>query len=263
MSKTEAKDHEKMPLIEHLSELRKRLIISLLALLAGFVLAFSASEKILDFLMLPMRKLVVFSLSYPFINLAEKPGAPLKLVFLAPAEAFWMHFKIAFVAGLVLVLPVILHQLWRFIAPGLLEQEKKYVAPFVIVSSGLFLLGAAFCFVIVLPFAMNFLLGYKTESLTPMISVGNYIDFCLKFILAFAAIFELPLVIVFLTRLGVVTPQTLARNRKYAVLLAFVAAAILTPTPDAFNQTLMAVPMILLFEGGILASRLLGGRKND
>jgi sec-independent protein translocase protein TatC len=121
-----------------------------------------------------------------------------------------------------------------------------------------------FCFTIVLPFAMKFLLNYKTESLMPMLSVERYIDFCLKFILAFGVVFELPLVIIFLTRLGIVTPQTLAKNRKYAVLLAFVTAAILTPTPDAFNQTLMALPIIVLYEGGLIASRIiLRGKKHD
>lgn len=115
---------------------------------------------------------------------------------------------------------------------------------------------------IVLPFAMNFLLTYKTENLVPMISVGKYVDFCLKFILAFGAIFELPLIILFLSRMGIVRPETLARQRKYAILGAFVVAAILTPTPDAFNQTLMAVPIVLLYEAGILLSRLLVRRKD-
>ena len=104
---------------------------------------------------------------------------------------------------------------------------------------------------------MTFLLGYKTAQLSPMLSVGSYIDFCLKFILAFGVIFELPLVIIFLTRFGIVTPSALARNRKYAILVAFIVAAILTPTPDAFNQTLMAVPIILLYEVGILLSRII------
>jgi len=251
----------KMPLIEHLSELRTRIIISLVSVLVGFVLSFSFSEQMLEFLMLPMRKIAVLGFKFPFLNFVDRAGEPLKLIFTAPAEAFWMHFKIAFVAGFILVIPIVLYQVWRFISPGLHENEKKYVVPFIFVGSGLFALGAMFCFFIVLPFAMNFLLTYKTGSLIPMISVGNYIDFCLKFILAFSIIFELPLIIVFLARMGIISPNTLARNRKWAVLLAFVAAAILTPTPDAFNQTLMAVPIILLFEGGILASRIFVRKK--
>jgi sec-independent protein translocase protein TatC len=173
-----------------------------------------------------------------------------------------MNIKIAFVAGFILALPVIFHQLWKFISPGLFQKEKRYVVPFIFLATGLFLAGASFCFFIVLPFAMGFLLTYKVgDFLTPMLSVGNYIDFCLKFILAFGAIFELPIAIIFLTRMGIVTPKTLAKNRKYAILLAFVAAAILTPTPDAFNQTLMAIPIIILYEMSIIISRILGRRK--
>ena len=110
----------------------------------------------------------------------------------------------------------------------------------------MFIAGASFCFLIILPFAMTFLLGYKTENIVPMLSVGSYIDFCLKFIMAFGAIFELPMIIIFLTRLGIANPKTLSKNRKYAVLFAFIGGAVLTPTPDAFNQILTAVPIIIL-----------------
>jgi len=252
---------EKMPFTGHLSELRKRIIISLIALLAGFLVSFNYSENIFDVLTLPLRSEIGFSMRYPFITLVPTQIKNPTLVFLAPAEAFWMHLKVSFVAGLMIALPVILHQLWKFISPGLLAKERKYIAPFVVSATLLFLAGAAFCFLFVLPFAMGFLLTYKIGALTPMLSVGNYVDFCLKFILAFGTVFELPIVIVFLTRMGVVTPRTLAKNRKYAVLLAFVAGAILTPTPDAFNQTLMAVPIIILYEAGILVSRFFVRRK--
>ena len=146
-------------------------------------------------------------------------------------------------------------------APGLLDKEKKYAIPFVFTTTFLFLIGALFCFIIILPFAMNFLLNYKTENLQPMLSVGKYVDFCLKFILAFGAIFELPVLTVFLTKMGIVTPAFLAKNRKYAVLIAFVLAALLTPTPDAFNQSLMAIPIIILYEVGIWTSRILDRKK--
>lgn len=252
---------EKMPFTGHLSELRKRIVVSLVALLAGFVLCFSYSEEIFEVLTMPLKSELSFSIHSPFIFLVPAKIKNPSLVFLAPAEAFWMHLKVSFVAGLVLSLPVILHQLWKFISPGLLMKEKRYVAPFVVTASLLFLVGSAFCMLFVLPFAMGFLLTYKTGSMTPMLSVGNYVDFCLKFILSFGAVFELPIVIVFLTRMGIVTPRTLAKNRKYAVLLAFVAGAILTPTPDAFNQTLMAVPIIILYEAGILVSRVLIRKK--
>lgn len=254
---------EKMPFTEHLTELRKRIIVSLAALLIGFVVSFSYSEEIFDVLTLPLRSEISLGMHYPFVSLIPSKIKNPSLVFLAPAEAFWMHLKVSFVAGLVLSLPLILHQFWKFISPGLLLKEKKYVGPFVVSASLLFLVGALFCFLLVLPFAMGFLLTYKTASMTPMLSVGSYVDFCLKFILAFGAVFELPIVIVLLTRMGIVTPKTLAKNRKYAILIAFVAAAILTPTPDAFNQTLMAVPMIVLYEAGILVSRLFVRKRTE
>jgi sec-independent protein translocase protein TatC len=250
-----------MPLTEHLGELRKRIFISLGSVLFIFLVSFNFSAEIFGALTLPLRAEMKLSMAAPYIQLIEKPPTP--LVFLAPAEAFWMHFKVAFMAAVVLALPVIFLQFWKFISPGLLPKEKKYFLPFMFFAVLLFSVGAVFCFVIILPFAMTFLLGYKTAQMTPMLSVGSYIDFCLKFILAFGAIFELPLLIIFLTRFGIVTPTALARNRKYAILAAFIIAAVLTPTPDAFNQTLMAVPIILLYEVGILLSRIMFKKESD
>ena len=250
-----------MPLTEHLTELRKRILVSLIALFVVFVGVFNYSEKIFDVVTFPLRSELKVSVYSPHFQIVKKTAAP--LVFLAPAEAFWMHLKVSLVAALILSLPVIFYQLWRFISPGLLASERKYVLPFVFLATTLFVIGASFCFIIVLPFAITFLLGYKTQNMTPMLSVGSYVDFCLKFVLAFGAIFELPLAIIFLTRLGIVTPAMLAKNRKFAVLFAFIAGAILTPTPDAFNQTLMAVPIIILYEIGILLSRLLYRKKKD
>ncbi|TAN41097.1 MAG: twin-arginine translocase subunit TatC [Nitrospirae bacterium] len=258
-------DDEKMPLTEHLTELRKRVLIALGGLLAAFMISFNYSEDIFRLIMFPLRYELDFSVRDMYAHFIQKDKLQTtKLVFLAPAEAFWMNLKVAFVAGLLLALPLVFHQLWKFISPGLHKNEKKYVAPFVFSSTILFLIGAAFCFFIVLPFAMGFLLTYKVgDVLMPMLSVGHYVDFCLKFILAFGAIFELPIVIIFLVRLGIVTPKTLARHRSYAVLISFIIAAALTPTPDAFNQTLMAVPMIVLYEIGIWVSPLFAKKKEQ
>lgn len=252
---------EKMPLTGHLSELRKRIVISLAVIVAGFIFTFNYSEELFNLLTLPLRSRISFSLNAPYLLMVPAGISNPSLVFLAPAEAFWMHMKVSFIAAFILALPVVMHQLWAFIAPGLLPKEKKYVVPFILGATTLFLSGIVFCFLLVLPFAMGFLLTYKTANMTPMLSVGNYVDFCLKFILAFGAVFELPIVIIFLTGMGIVTTKTLARNRKYAVLSAFVLAAVLTPTPDAFNQTLMAIPIIILYEIGILLSRIFVGRK--
>jgi sec-independent protein translocase protein TatC len=252
---------EKLPFMSHLSELRNRIVVLVVTILVGFLAAFHFSEHIFRVLTLPMRANLSFRSAYPYIYFAPKENTPHELVFLAPAEAFWVHLKIALITAVIAAVPVIFWQVWRFISPGLLRKEKRLAVPFVGVTTGLFLTGTSFCFIIVIPFAIKFLLNFRTESLTPMISVEKYIDFCLKFILAFGVVFELPVVMVFLTRMGIITPETLAKNRKYSVLLAFVAAALLTPTPDAFNQTLMAVPIIVLYEGGLLASKVFLRRK--
>ena len=256
-------EEHKMPITEHLGDLRKKIVISLIALFITFLISFNYSEDVFRFIMFPLKYNLNFSVKDMYVNfIPQNKLQNTKLVFLAPAEAFWMNIKIAFVSALMLALPVIFYQLWRFISPGLLPKERRYVVPFIFSATGLFFIGAAFCFFIVLPFAMGFLLSYKVgDFLTPMLSAGNYVDFCLKFILAFGAVFELPIAIVFFTRMGLVTPKTLAKNRKYAVLLAFIAAAILSPTPDAFNQTLMAVPMLVLYEVGIIVSRIFVRRK--
>lgn len=251
-------EDEKMPITEHLSDFRKRIIISLMALLAAFALAFAYSEELFEILMFPLKYNLEVSVKNMYIHFVPHDKLQdAKLVFLAPTEAFWMNLKVAFVGGLIAALPIIFYQFWRFVSPGLLPKEKKYALPFIFVATGLFFLGALFCFLIILPFALQFLLSYKVGNvLMPMLSVGHYIDFCLKFILAFGIVFELPVVIIFLVKLGIVTPKTLANNRKYAILVAFVISALLTPTPDAFNQTLMAVPIVLLYEAGICISSL-------
>jgi sec-independent protein translocase protein TatC len=231
---------DKMPFMEHLGELRIRIMRSLYALLVGLVIAFPFAERITDFLARPVTKL-----GY-------------KLVFTAPAEAFWVQMKVALICGLFISAPGILWQVWAFIAPGLHEHERKYAMPFVIIGSVMFLAGGAFSLFVVTPYAIAFLLSYARETLQPMITLENHIDFLLKFTLAFGGVFELPLVLTILSRLGVVTPKMLSRNRKYAILGAFVAAAVLTPTPDAFNQAMMAGPLIILYEVGIICARIFG-----
>src|SRR5919109_1924759 len=231
---------DKMPFMEHLGELRTRIMRSLFWLLGGTFIALFRAEQITDYLARPVTKL-----GY-------------KLVFTAPAEAFWVQMKVGLIVGLFLASPGILWQVWAFIAPGLHPHEKKYAAPFVIIGSLMFIAGGAFALRVVTPYAIAFLLSYARDTLQPMITLENHVGFILKFTLAFGLVFELPLLLTVLSRMGVVTPRALARNRKYAILGAFVAAAILTPTPDAFNQTLMAGPLILLYEVGIISARIFG-----
>ena len=251
----------KAPLTEHLVEARNRIIVSLVVILATFMACFHFSEDIFRLLNLPLHYTLNFSSEAPYLSFVPGKLFDYKLAVLRPAEALWTHIKISFISAFIISSPIIFYEIWKFLAPGLLEKERKYALPFVLTTSSLFLVGALFCFAIVLPFAINFLLNYKMENLQTNWTLGYYIDFCLKFILAFGAIFELPVVTVFLTKLGIVTPDYLAKHRKYAVLIAFVVAALLTPTPDAFNQTLMAVPIIILYEVGILASRILNKKK--
>ncbi len=233
---------DKMPFMEHLGELRVRIVRSLFGVLAGAAVALPFSQRIVDWLALPVTRL-----GY-------------ELVFTAPAEAFWVQMKVGLFGGLFLAAPVILWQVWAFIAPGLHPQEKKYAAPFVIIGSLMFIAGGVFALYVVTPYALTFLLGYARPGLKPMITIQNHIDFLLKFTLAFGLVFELPLALTLLARMGVVTARTLAKHRKYAVLGAFVASAILTPTPDAFNQALMAGPLIVLYEVGIVSARVFGRR---
>ena len=194
------------------------------------------------------------------------PARPIKkmgytLIFTSPTEAFWVQMKVALIAGLFLAAPGILWQVWRFVEPGLHAHERKYALPFIFVGSILFLGGGAFSLFVVTPFALNFLLSYARPGLTPMITLQNHVDFLLKFTLAFGAVFELPLAITILARMGLVTAKSLPADRKYAILGAFIAGAVLTPTPDIFNQTLMAGPLILLYEVGILSARIFGRRR--
>ncbi|MBI2206009.1 MAG: twin-arginine translocase subunit TatC [Candidatus Rokubacteria bacterium] len=234
---------DKMPFLEHLGELRMRIMRGLIAVLIGLLIAFPFASRIVDWLARPI----------------QQTGNP--LVFLAVTEAFWVQMKVALFVGLFIASPAILWQVWAFVAPGLYGHEKKYAAPFVILGSLMFIAGGAFSLLIVTPNAVAFLLSYGRPGLTPMISIGSYIDFLLKFTLAFGAVFEIPIGITLASRMGLVTPKGLARNRKYAILGAFIAAAILTPTPDVVNQSMMAGPIILLYEVGIVCARLFGRRR--
>ncbi len=252
-------DDAKMPFLAHLEELRKRLIVCFSATGIAFILVFNFRTFFLQLLQRPLTTDVVMGRRFPFIGFHDKPPIA-RLTALGPAETLWTHFKVAFIAGLFVALPVVLYQIWKFIEPGLLPKERRFALPFVILSTICFFLGAAFCFFIVLPLALQFLLTFD-PTIQQMPRFSEYVDFTLKFLLAFGVIFELPLAMTVAARLGLVTPQFLARNRKYAILINFVLAAILTPTPDIFNQSLMALPMCVLYEVGILAARIVARHK--
>jgi sec-independent protein translocase protein TatC len=168
---------------------------------------------------------------------------------------------LALVCGVLLAVPVIFYQIWIFVAPGLYRHEKRLVIPFTLLSSVCFLGGAAFGYLVVFPPAFRFLMGYTTEYLSPLPAVKEYFSLSLRLLIAFGVIFELPIFMVLLAKVGIVNTSFLNRHRKYAVLLSFVIAAILTPTPDVVNQLLMAVPLIILYEISIAAVWMFGRKK--
>ncbi len=221
----------KMTFLEHLDELRRRIIISLLAVAIAFALCFTFAQRIFDFLMGPLRS-------------ALPPGG--KLIATAVPEIFLLYLKMSFFAAIFLALPVILSQVWLFVAPGLYRNEKRYAVPFIFLGTGFFLGGASFGHFVVFPYATHFLTTFG-EGIEPLLTVSRVFSFYSSFILGMAVSFQIPTAVFVLARMGLVTPGFLWAKFKYAVLLIFVAAAIITPTPDVPTQCLLALPMIGLY----------------
>lgn len=237
-----AEDLPTMGLLEHLEELRRRLVRAAGALFIGFLVCWPFAEQIYDFLAQPI---------YRFLP------EDTKLAFLGITDPFMIYVKVAALAAVFLMSPYVLYQAWSFVAPGLYRQERRLAAPFIIAGSLLFLAGGAFAYYIAFPFAVEFLLGVG-EQFQATITVTNYLSFLMTVILGLGLMFELPTVIFFLSRLGLVTPAFLLRHFRWAVLLIFTASAIITPTPDVVNLCLFAVPTIVLYLVGIGVSALFG-----
>lgn len=239
MGKTDRKNQE-MSFLDHLDELRKSLFRALIGLALATVALYFVTPWIQELLIAP------------FI---AREGAKLSL--LTPTEGFVVSLKISLVAGLFVSAPWIFYQLWLFVAPGLFENERKMVLPVVFFSSFNFLLGAAFAW-FVLPYATRFFLGFSTQTVENLWSLGKYLDFILRMFLAFGIVFELPILIYFLARFGIVTPSLLRKYRRHAYILVLIAASIITP-PDVFTQIILALPMVILYEISILLA--VGARK--
>lgn len=235
-------DNEKLPFTAHLEELRRRLIICFAAIGVGFVISYIFSRRVFEILMMPL--------------LSAMPPEE-KLIYTGLPEAFFTYLKVAFLAGILLAIPVITYQLWMFIAPGLYDKEKRFVLPIVFLSSIFFVGGALFGYFVVFPFGFKFFMGFASDYVRPLPSMKEYLGFSAKLLFAFGIVFELPLFITFLAKLGIVDVPFLKANRKYAILLFFVFAAILTP-PDVITQILMAGPLILLYEVSIIGARVFG-----
>ncbi len=233
-----------MAISEHLGELRKRLMISALAWLVAFIGCYSYGEKLFEFIAAPVRQALPEGSSLVFIN---------------ATEPFFTILKVSALAGLVVAFPVIIWQVWSFISPALYGHEKRLAIPFVFFSSLCFATGTYFGFTFVFPMIFSFLVTYGTNvgGINAMLSMGAYLTLASRLLIAFGLVFELPIVIFFLARLGIVDYKWLAKNRKFALLLAFVMGAVLTP-PDIFSQASIALPFIVLYEIGIIVARLFG-----
>ncbi len=240
---------DKAPFLEHLEELRRRLIICIVAVAIGFLISYGFKEKIFQILILPLIKAL--------------PASQGKhLIYTAPHEAFLTYLKVSLLSGVALATPVIIFEFWRFVAPGLYEHEKKYLFPIVILSVLFFLGGASFGYFVVFPFGFKFFASFASQYITPMISTKEFLSFAVRLLLVFGLIFEMPLVVFFLARLGLIGDKFLRRQRKYAVVLIFTVAAILTP-PDVFTQILMAGPLLILYEMSVWIAYFFSKKKEE
>lgn len=244
-------EDRKMPVMEHLIELQVRLTRAVLVVAVVFVGTFFYADALVQWLRVPLQNAFIpGKLQWVPTDLPVVP-----FVFLAPAEALWQNVKVAGLFALVLATPYILVEVWQFVVPGLHSQERRFVGPFVLLSSMAFYMGLSFSFFFVLPFALNFLISYGVNAgFIPQISIAQYVGFSLWFLMVFGLIFEVPLAITLMAKLGWVDVPFLKRYRKWAFLGAFIFAAILTPTPDPFNQCLMALPMYVFYEVGIISA---------
>jgi sec-independent protein translocase protein TatC len=239
-------DDRTMPLLGHLEELRWRLVKSLLAVAVAFVPTYVSASTLFAFLLQPLHRL------------ADPPP----IVGLAPAEAFFAKLKVAFIAAIFAASPVVFYQLWQFVAPGLYQNEKRYVIPFVVFASFFFLLGAGFCYAVVLPVAYAFFLEeYKTIGVQATLRISEYFSFTSRMLLAFGVTFELPVLAFFFARVGLITYRTLLDFFRYAVVGIFILAAVLTPGPDVASQLLLAGPLLLLYLLSIGVAYLVGTKK--
>ncbi len=241
-----------MPFLDHLEELRRRIFYSLLFVVLATLASLFFINQIFAFLVAPYNDaLRIAAEGQP----AGAAGSS-RLVFFTPTGGFMIYVKLAATAGLLVSLPFVFYQLWKFVAPGLLEQEKRFVPALVFFTALCFGLGAAFCYYVVLKFGLGFLLSFQSVDLMPMISIEEYFGFVTALIFIFGILFEMPVIAYLLTRIGLLTPEFLRQKRPYSIIVIFVVAAIITPSVDAFTQILLAVPLMGLYEISIWISRL-------
>ncbi|CQR72454.1 Sec-independent protein translocase protein TatC [Sporomusa ovata DSM 2662] len=234
VTQTESGEEEQteraMSLLDHLEELRRRLIVVIAAIVIGSTFCYFYAPEITAFITAPAGK----------------------LYYMNPSEAFFTYLKVSFFAGFLLALPIVMYQLWAFIVPAMTNKERTASLLLVPSSIVLFFVGLFFSYYFVLPAGIKFFMGFATENLQPMFSIGQYLSFVISFLVPFGFIFELPLLIFVMARLGIIGSGFLVAKRKMVLFLSFVIGAFISPTPDVFSQTMVAVPMILLYEISIL-----------
>jgi sec-independent protein translocase protein TatC len=236
----------KMTFLEHLDELRKRLVISVAAIGVGCLIAFAFVERIYSFVMDPLYALLPKGSS---------------LIFTEPTEAFILWVWMAFLAGIVLAMPVIVWQVWLFIAPGLYAKEKKLAIPFIVLATVGFLAGAAFTHYVLFRWMWTFFASFATDKLTFLPRIEPVFDLYVKMVLGMGLVFQMPAIVYALARIGLVTARFLIKSAKYAVLIIFILAAVITPSGDMLTQTLFALPMIGLYIISILIAWIFGKRR--
>jgi sec-independent protein translocase protein TatC len=240
-------EEERTPLTEHLTELRDRLVRAFIAVGVGFVIAYFFKERLFDFLTAP---------------LVTALGAGNKMIFTGLPEAFFTYLKISLLTGIVLATPVLFYEFWMFVSPGLYRSEKRFMIPVVILSVVFFMLGSSFGYFVVFPYGFQFFLGFSSDTIQAMPSMKEYLGFASKMLLAFGFVFELPLIITFMARMGLVSVDFLKKNRKYAVLIFFTGSALITP-PDVVTQIMMAIPLMILYEISIVGARVFQKKSDD
>jgi sec-independent protein translocase protein TatC len=251
---TTARERDKeLSLVQHLGELRDRLVFSAIALVATTTICFFFTTQLIRILLVPV--------DCQFIPTFVCANPPHHLVSLSPTENFVTYFRVALFAGIALAMPVILYEIYAYIDPALLPNERRFIRLMGLPVIALFIVGMLFCYFILLPNAIKFLINFGSEVIENQLRASDYLSFVTVFILGMGIVFEVPVIIFALVRIHVLSRAWLAKQRRYVFFLAFLIGAVITPTPDPFNQTLVAIPMYLLFELGLFASRFAGGSR--